>query len=269
MKSRVMLTLSSAGALLTAGIALAGLLPDPPFTTGGFNPPDATVLKQEQSVGKVITKYVGSRTKCDHKAIGSLQKSHLAVDPAGIAAAQAAWTACVGSANAKYIAARDKLILGGTPACLNAAGIDGIKNQLDVQLPALGGAVFCEATFGNDPVSLLNVPATAAFAKAEIAVAKVATKAGTGARKCYTKAAATVNKNLGTLPAADLIKFNDCLAKAAAGGAAAVAKLVAGGTLPGCLPGPTADLLVSAAVTLGGSFNDETYCQSPSGAFID
>ena len=269
MTSRSFKTVAGAATLLVAGVALAGLLPDPPFTGGGFNAPTATVLKQEQAVGKVITKYVGARTKCDQKALASLQKSNAAVDLPGVAAAQVAWSACVATANTKYVAARDKLLLAGTPACLNQAGIDGIKNALDVQLPLLGGIVYCDAFYGVDPVTLMNVPQTTVFVKSEIAVAKAATKAGIAAGKCYTKAASTVFKNLGVLPAADLTKFNDCIAKASAGGAAAVAKLVAAATLPTCLPGATANAVMAAAVGLGGGFNDETYCASPSGAFID
>lgn len=269
MTSRSWMTVSGSVVLTMAGVALAGLLPDPPFTTGGFNPPSATVLKQEQGVGKVISKYVGARTKCDQKAIASLQKAYAAADVPGILAAQVGWTACVATSNTKYLADSAKLVLVGTPLCLNQAGIDGIKNSLDATLPALGILVYCDATFGIDGTTGLAVPATATIGKAEIAVAKAASKAGLAAGKCYTKAATTVNKNLGVLPAADLTKFNDCLAKASSGGLAAIAKLVLGGTLPVCLPGPLGDALIAASVGLGGDYNDETYCASPSGAFID
>ena len=261
MTSRFLKTASGSVVLLSASVALAGLLPNPPFTTGGNNAPDATVLKQEQSVGKVITGYVAGRTKCDQKAIAALQKFHAAIDPVGVTATETAWTACVAANVTKYNAARDKLVAAGTPTCLNQAGIDAIKTQLDAQLPLLGGIVYCNAFYGTNAVTGQKVPELASMVKSEVGVGKLATKAGVGAGKCYTKAASTVFKNGGTLPAADLTKFNDCITKASAGGTAGVAKLVAGGTLPSCLPGGTATAVVSAAVALGGGFNDETYCQ--------
>ena len=57
----------SAGAIcLTASITLAGTpLPNPPFSSGGFVPPDSTAFSQEVNVGKLLTKYALGLAKCD------------------------------------------------------------------------------------------------------------------------------------------------------------------------------------------------------------
>ena len=241
-------------------VALAGPLPDPPFSSGGFNPPDTTVYKQELGVGKVISKYSVSRTMCDQKAVSALQKAYPPTgDGSKVGAAQDKWSICVATANSKYADARDKALLKGTPACLDQAGIDGIKAQVDAQLPALGPILFCDDGAANpDPVVGQDIPDGADEAKAEVAVAKAALKAGTGAAKCYEKALAAVVKNAGALPQADLDKFNLCIQKISDKGAAAVAKLAP--ILPPCLPMGTANAVVGAAASLAGQFTDDTYC---------
>ena len=163
------------------------------------------------------------------------------------------------TANSKYADARDKTLLKGTPACLNQAGIDAIKAQVDAQLPLLGPILFCDNDAANpDPVVGQDIPDGADEAKAEVAVAKAALKAGTSAGKCYEKAVAAVVKNAGTLPKADLDKFNLCVQKISDKGAAAVAKLAP--ILPTCLPMGTANAVVGAAASLAGQFTDDTYC---------
>ena len=271
MNKKVFVTISSSLVTLAAGAALAGTpLPDPPFTAGGFNPPSKDVLKQEQAVGGIIGKYVDARSKCDQKAIGAQQKAYEAGDVAKQTENTGKWTACVQKSNDKYTAARDKQLGKGTPSCLNHAGIGALKGQIDAQLPLLGVLVYCDGGQANpDAGTGLKIPATKDQAKAEVAVAVTAGKAGNGAGKCYTKAATTTQKNGGSLPAADLTKFTDCVNKSATKGADGITKIVAKGTLPGCLTAGTANSLVASAVALGGNFTDETYCASPSAAFLD
>src|SRR5262245_49112422 len=98
-KRRISFLVPTAAAALSVSVALAGPLPDPPFSGGGFTPADTTVLKQEQGVGKVISKYSASRTKCDQKAVSDLQKAYAAVDAAKVAAAHAKWSTCVTTAD--------------------------------------------------------------------------------------------------------------------------------------------------------------------------
>jgi hypothetical protein len=262
---------SLAGVLVAAGAAFGGTpLPDPPFTSGGFVPPDSTVYKQEAGVGKILTKYAVSIAKCDWKAVIGLQLAYEPANPTKIQELQNAWTACRAAAGQKYVVARDKLLLKGTPACLDAIAIDGIRGQIDAQFPLLGPLVFCDDdAAAPDPVTGLNIPDFKIEAEGEVAAAKVVTKAGVNAGKCYTKGVLYALNFGGTLPAEVLAKIDACLTKASDGGNAAMAKLDQTQKLPACLPLAGAQILVGAAVDLAGQFTDETYCASPSGAFVD
>ena len=257
--------------VLSAGTSLAGTpLPDPPFASGGFVPPDSTVLKQEVSVGKIVTKYAATLAKCDQKALIGLQLAYEPENTTKIPTLQDAWTACRANAGAKYTAARDKLLLGGTPACLDQAGIDAIRAQVDAQFPLLAPVVYCDGdAAAPDPVTGINIPDFKNEAVGEVAASKVVTKAGMLAGKCYTKAALYAFKFGGSIPADILAKISACLAKASDGGDTAMLKLDQTQKLPACLPLATGQGLVAAAVALGGQFTDETYCASPSGAFLD
>jgi hypothetical protein len=265
------LTLVTAGAVgLGAGIALAGTpLPNPPFTSGGFVPPDSFALKQELAVGKLLTKYAVGRAKCDRSALIALQ---LAYEPPGapkVPEVQLKWTACQTKNADKYVVGRDKLLLNGTPPCLDQAGIDGIKAQIDAQFPGLGAIVYCDGdAAAPDPVTGLNIPDFKNEAEGEVAAAKVVTLAGTRAGKCYMNAVKYAFKYGGTIPAEVLAKIDACFAKVAAGGAEAMDKLDQTQKLPACLPLATAQGLVTATINLAGQFNDENYCASPSGAFV-
>jgi len=251
-----------AGAIcLASSIALATPLPNPPFMTGGFVPPDSDVYKQEVAVGKLLTKYALSKTKCDQKAVIALQ---LAYEPPGapkVPDVQADWTECQGKVLLKYQVARDKLLLKGTPACLDQAGIDAIKGQLDTQIGLLGVVVYCDAdAAAPDPVTGLNIPDFKNEASGEVAVAKVLTKTGRYGGKCYSLALKYAFKLGGVLPSDILDKVNACFEKAAELGHTAVDKLEQTQQLPDCLPAANAHALVDATVTLSGDFNDETYC---------
>src|SRR5262245_30019307 len=195
-------TMAAGIVLLASSIAFGTPLPNPPFTSGGFVPPDSDVYKQESAVSKLLNKYAVSKTKCDQKAVLALQ---LAYEPPGapkVPAVQAVWTACQAKVLLKYEATRDKLLLGGTPPCLNQAGIDAIRDQLDTQIGLLGPIVYCDDDgSGNapDPVTGLNIPDFKNEAVGEVATAKVLTKAGRYAGKCYTLAAKYAFKLAGVL----------------------------------------------------------------------
>lgn len=254
-----------------ASAALAGTpLPNPPFSSGGFVPPDSTVFKQEVAVGKVVTKYAASIAKCDQTAVLALQLAYEPANQQKVPAVQNAWTACRAGAGTKYALLRDKLLLKGTPACLDQAGIDGIRAQIDAQFPLLGPIVYCDSdAAAPDPVTGLNIPDFKNEASGEVSAARVVTKAGTLAGKCYAKAVTYALKLGGTLTPDILAKINACIDKAQAGSDAAMMKLDQTQKLPSCLPLATAQGLGSSAVNLAGQFTDENYCASPSGAFVE
>jgi len=249
-----------------AGAAFAGTpLPNPPFSNGGFVPPDSLTLKEEVSVGKLLTKYAASIAKCDQAAVIALQLAYEPANAQKVPAVQDKWNVCRANAGTKYGLGRDKLVLKGTPACLDAAGIDAIRAQIDLQFPLLGPIVYCDAdAAAPDPVTGLNIPDKKQEAIGEVAAAKVVTKAGSVAGKCYTAAATAVFKLVDPLA-----KFNACIGKAQTASDAAMATLDQTQKLPSCLSLAMAQGLGHSAIALAGQFTDETYCASPSGAFVE
>ena len=258
-------------AVLAANGALAGTpLPDPPFSSGGFVPPDSLAYKQEVTVGKLLTKYAATIAKCDMKAVIGLQLAYQPANPTKIQDLQDAWTACHATAGTKYGLTRDKILLKGTPSCLDQAGIDAIRAQIDAQFPLLAPFVYCDGdAAAPDPVTGINIPDFKIEASGEVSAAKVVTKAGINAGKCYTKALLYAFKLAGVLPPDVLTKIQDCLTKASDSGNTAMAKLDQTQKLPSCLSLTTAQNLVASAVALAGQFSDDNYCASPSGAFVD
>lgn len=249
-----------------ASAAFAGTpLPNPPFSSGGFVPPDSLTLKQEVSVGKLLTKYAASIAKCDQAAVIALQLAYEPANAQKVPAVQDKWTTCRNNAVTKYGLGREKLLLKGTPSCLDSAGIDAIKAQIDAQFPLLGPIVYCDdGAASPDPVTGLNIPDFKNEAIGEVAAAKVVTKAGTLAGKCYTAAATAAFKLVDPLA-----KFNACIGKAQTASDAAMAKLDQTQKLPSCLSLAMAQGLGGSAISLAGQFTDETYCASPSGAFVE
>jgi len=256
---------------LAASTAFAGTpLPDPPFSNGGFVPPNSTVLKQEVAVGKVLTKYAATIAKCDQAAVLALQLAYEPANQNKVPAVQDAWTLCRSNAGTKYEVLRDKVLLKGTPACLDQGGIDGIRAQIDAQFPLLAPTVYCDDdAAAPDPVTMLNIPDFRNEASGEVSAAKVVTKAATLAGKCYTQAVTYTVKFGGTLPPELLAKFNACIAKAQTASDTAMDKLDQTQKLPRCLPLAAAQGLGSTAIDLAGQFIDENYCASPSGAFVE
>jgi hypothetical protein len=271
MRSPLVLSTSVAAVALSAGIVFAGTpLPDPPFSSGGFVPPDSTVFKQEVNVGKLLTKYSSNLAKCDMKAVLALQLAYEPANAGKVPAVQQAWTDCITKTNLSYTTGRDKLLLKGTPACLDQAGIDAFRAQIDAQFPLLGPLVYCDDDAASpDPVTGLNIPDFKNEASGEVSASKVVVKAGVSAAKCYSKAVTTAFKFGGTIPPDILTKIQACRDKYEAAGLAAMDKLDQTQKLPDCLPVAGAHTLVSTTVLLAGQFIDENYCASPSGAFLD
>jgi hypothetical protein len=271
MRSSLRPLTSIATVVLSAAVVLAGTpLPDPPFSSGGFVPPDGIVFKQEVSVGKIVSKYAATIAKCDMKAVIGLQLGYEPENAQKVPDLQQAWTDCRATAVTKFDLYRDKLLLAGTPACLDQAGIDAIRAQIDSQVGLLAPFIYCDGDAANpDPVTGIDIPDFKNEAAGEVAAAKVVLKAGTNAGKCYTKAVTYAFKLGGTLPPEVLTKIDACLTKAQDGGNVAMDKLDQTNKLPSCLSLATAQGLVNSAVALGGQFTDENYCASPSGAFLD
>jgi hypothetical protein len=208
-------------------------------------------------------------TKCDQKAVIGLQLAYEPANMGKVPEVQDAWTACVAKVNDRYVLSRDKLLLKGTPPCLDQAGIDAIKAQIDAQIPLLGPIVYCDDDAASpDPVTMLNIPDFKIEASGEVSAAKVVTKAGLLASKCYTLALKYAFQGGGTIPQELLDKVNACFQKAIDGGNAAMDKLDQTQKLPACLSLATAQALVTTTVNLAGQFTDDNYCASPSGAFV-
>jgi hypothetical protein len=249
-----------------ASAAFAGTpLPNPPFSSGGFVPPDSLTLKQEVTVGKLLTKYAASLAKCDQAAVIALQLAYEPTNTQKVPDVQAKWTTCRTNAGTKYQVGRDKLLLKGTPACLDQAGIDAIRAQIDAQFPLLGPIVYCDGdAAAPDPVTGLNIPDKKQEAIGEVAAAKVVTRAGSVAGKCYATAATLAFKLVDPLA-----KFTACIGKAHTASDTAMDKLDQTQKLPSCLSLAMAQGLGNTAINLAGQFTDDTYCASPSGAFVE
>ena len=262
----------SAGAIcLTASITFAGTpLPNPPFSSGGFVPPDSIAFKQEANVGKLLTKYALGLVKCDQSTLIALQLAYEPANMQKVPDVQAKWTACEGAVLSKYQIGRDKLLLGGTPTCLDQAGIDAIRAQIDAQVLLLRPRVFCDGdAAAPDPITGLNIPDFKNVANGEAAAAKVVTKAGTLAGKCYVLALKYAFQFAGLIPPEQLGRVTACLTKAGIVGDTAMETLDQTQKLPSCLPLAAAEQLVSETIAVAGQFTDDTDCASPSGAFVE
>lgn len=266
MKGKFLATISGTAMVLVAGVALAGTpLENPPFTNGGFVPPNKDVLKAELGSGGIVTKYTGAVTKCDQNAVKALEKATTAADPVKVTEAEAKHAACVAKANTKFTDAVAKIIAKGkNPACLDTTAINGIKGQLDALLAVNNPIVYCDSTQGVNVATGFNIPANKDVAKGETGVGAAAVKAGSAVAKCFNKSVDGDFKG-----AVDQTKHNDCVAKASAKGLASIQKLQDKALLPACLPQVAANAIIAIGVGAGGDYTDETFCGSPSGAFID
>ncbi len=255
---------STVGSMLTFMVSAALAvtpLPNPPFTGGGFVPPDKDTGKAEDSIAAALSKFGPAYPACIAKVVSGLFAA--AGDAAKVAKANAGFTACVAKVNVTFDAARDKAVAKGTlPACLGATQIDALRTSLVTQIGLLTPIVNCEAGGGTDPTSGFKIPGTKDILGAEAAVTKTAVKAGSAVGACFRKTVQGIFKAAGdgAKITAALTAHDACVAQASAKGTAGIQKVVGTGTLPSCLPGATAQTLVNAAVALGGAFTDEISC---------
>lgn len=266
MKIKFLAATSGSIVALAAGIALAGTpLENPPFANGGFVPPNKDVLKAETGTGNIVSKYTAASAKCTQNAVKALEKAYTAADAGKIADANTKLTDCVNKANTKFNDGIAKqLAKGDNPPCLQNAQINALKANIDGLLAVNNPIVVCDAGQGVDPGSGLNVAANKDVAKGEIGVGAAAVKTGGAVAKCFGKSVDGDFKG-----AVDQLKHNDCVSKALGKGLAAVQKLSDKALLPACLPLATAQGIISIGAAAGGDYIDETYCGSPSGAFLD
>jgi hypothetical protein len=271
MRSSFHRSLSLAAVALASGVAFAGTpLPNPPFSFGGFVPPDSAVYRQEYYVSKTIEKYAAKSGQCDYKAVLGLQLAYEPNNATKIAELQAAWQACRAKVAARYVYERDRLLLKGTPACLNQTGIDAIRDQVDLVFGPLQAFVFCDGdAAAPDPVTLLNIPDFKNEANGETDVAKLVIKLGRGSWKCFLKAVVTARKFGGTIPPEYLTRIDACFDKLELKGIDTVADFDQQQKLPDCISLEDAQNLVTTTIALSGQFTGDIFCASPSGAFLD
>lgn len=185
--------LFAAGALLagtagTAGTAGATPLPNPPFTEGGFVPPDSAVLKAEAAVSKVIAKAVGNGAKCYTKGVANIFAGKGGIDGDGGA------NACVNDSVKGVAAKAQAAILGKiltypapVQACLaaNAGTLLGLGSQTQGLLPQ----ALCSGT--NDLPAIYGagakLPDDKATLKTVLSSIGIFSKAGAGVQKCIDK----------------------------------------------------------------------------------
>lgn len=259
------------GLLAMAVPALAGTpLPDPPFSSGGFVPPTSLDLKIESYVGKSLLKYLVNSRKCDYKAVNALQLAYEPANTTKIPAEEAKWQLCRQKVSDRYAYERDAFIAKGAPPCLDQAGIDAIRVLVDAELAGTQAFVFCDAdAAAPDPATGLNIPDTNPEANAEAAVTKVLLRLYGYSYKCYLYGAKYAFKFGGTIPPEVMVKVDACFQKAQLKSDGAMATLDQQQKLPDCISLAAAQAAGSAAIAFQGTLTDETYCASPSGAFLD
>ena len=263
-------SISLAAVALGAGIAFGTPLPDPPFSSGGDIPPDSTVYRQEYFVSKVLTKYAVNGGKCDYKAVLGLQLAYEPANPTKIAELQQAWTDCHAKVDARYVVERDRVLLRGTPACLDQAGIDAIRDQIDALAPGFQSIIFCDDDAASpDPATGLNIPDFKNEASGEADVAKLTLKLGMTSWKCFLKAAVYAQKFGNPLPPEILERIDTCFDKLELKGMDKVGEFDQQQKLPDCLPLGNAQGLVTTTIDTPGTFTDDVFCASPSSAFLD
>jgi hypothetical protein len=246
---------------LTVGSAAGTPLPDPPFSSGGFVPPTSLDLRIEGYVGKSLLKYATNSRKCDYKAVIGLQLAYEPENVTKVPELQAKWQLCRQKVSDRYAYERDLFIAKGAPACLDQAGIDAIRAQVDADLAATQAVVFCDGdAAAPDPVTQLDVPDFKPEANGEADVAKVLLKLGGYSYKCYLLAVKYAFKFGGAIPPEYLAKIDLCFQKAQTRSDDAMATLDQRQKLPGCISLAAAQAAGTAAIAFQGTLTDEIYC---------
>ena len=261
---------SLVSAMLASSVAIAATpLPDPPFPGGGSVPVTKDVLRQELNVLKVLVKYGTKRAGCDSALIDDLTLAYTSNAGSKIMAVQDKWVACVQKVEDRYVYERDKVLLKGTPGCLDQAGIDALRADLDGQLAVGSSIAYCDGdNAAPDPVTALNVPDKVQEATGEAEAGKRIVKSYYEALKCLygvvprlfrEQAVSQENKD----------RMSYCLDKIAARVDDTMGKLDQTQKLPSCLPEPLAVAAAISARDFGTSSSGGIFCASPGGAVID
>jgi hypothetical protein len=242
MSGKRLVIMAALGAALGVGAARAGT----PFggDDTGFVPPDKATLKCESKVTKNAAKLTLAVSLC-----------HIKAADAGVKGKTFDEEACEVAARGKYDHANATLIC---PSCLDSAAVgDNVETMLDT---AANGGIYCDTTsgtpFGGDDAG--DVPANKDAEKCQNLTAKqLALLVGT-VSKCHNKAAAQALKSVSfdeeACESAAVSKFN-----------AFTAKLT---NCPSCLSSLLGSLGQAAADGVDAALGT-TYCQSPSGAFLN
>lgn len=241
MKARFYMTALAAGILsagLTAGVAHAACANPFGGEDPGCIPPDAPkgpIAKCESGIAKSGGKLVGAIIKC-----------HIA-RAAGKLVDDAAEDACEAKAKASYAKTKTDGCTGCTQTLI-ASG-DSVETQLD----AANALVYCTAgtPFGGDDPG--NIPADPAANKCAAGVAKSAGKL----------IAALINCHIGRVGGKYVDANAEELCESTAFSKFAATKTV---DCDPCVSIPTLQSVIHSTVD---TTNGDTYCASPSGAFVD
>lgn len=209
----------------------------------GFVPADKATLKCESSVLKNAAKLTLAVSIC-----------HMKMADAGVKQKSFDEEACETAARGKYDAANAKLTC---PACVDSAAIgNSVESQLD---GAANAVLYCDTTsgtpFGGDDLG--DVPADKKSEKCQNLTAKQLALLVGAVSKCHNKLVAALQKAKSfdeeTCENAAVGKFN-----------AFTSKLT---DCPACLTALLGTLGQSTADGVDAALN-QTYCASPSGAFL-
>lgn len=257
-------------ALLAAGPSPAATpLPFPPFTGGGFVPPTKDALRQEVSVLKVLAKYAYKRSSCDSALLDDLTLAYTSASGTKITAVQEKWVECVGKVDTRYLYDRDKVLLKGTPACLDGPAIDALRAQIDGLLAASNAIALCDDDgAAPDPVTSLDVPDKVKEADGETEAAARIAKSYQEAVKCLAYVLPRMFREQ-AVSSDNVLRYTICLDKSAARTTSAADDLEQTQQLPDCLP--KADLVTAAIMArdFGAASSGAIFCASPGGAFVD
>jgi hypothetical protein len=246
------------------------------FAGSALAQPTAAEFKCQAGVSKALVKFIGAKAKCLTKCEqGARKGSNPFSDceaPYGGAAATCIQDPVKG-AEAKAVAAMNKACTADCPECYqggdcptaNTMRVANAESQID----ALALLVYCDDSGSGDGL-------TSAEAKCQDGTVKALTKFAGSKTKCYDKCIAAEQK--GKLPPGSCIppnpadpKTNACVHDPVKGAEAkAVAAIAKACADPAeCLPpnhGPTFVGVAEAGIDGG---VPQTYCGSPSGAFVD
>lgn len=245
----------SAGAVLAAGVALAGT----PFggdDTGTIpDPTHKATLKCEETIGKAVGKAVGCIGKCTASRSSGKFTDDTTEDNCE---KNLAGKSCL----EKFTAAVTKAQTKDTSGLCNCVNGPAVASVIEFDLDSMNNTVYCDTTsgtpFGGDDTGDLPPPKSA-IAKCEDTVNKLVGKAVACVIKCH---ASRASGKLTDDTAEDACETSNA-------GKSCLEKFTASvGKLTGCPSCINAASLANTIETTLDTSNSLTYCASPSGAFL-